>query len=103
MLRLTVSLAALMAAAPAFMAAAPASAQMACDKRAEVTDHLKRKYEEAPTALGVANNGGLVELLKTEEGKTWTLIITLPNGMTCLLAAGEDWEDIPVAQFGEKT
>jgi len=80
-----------------------AVAQQACDKRTKLLDHLKRKYEEAPTALGVANNGGLVELLKTEEGKTWTLIITLPNGMTCLLAAGEDWEDIPVAQFGEKT
>ena len=87
----------------ALMFAAPAMAQMACDKRTEVTDHLKRKYEEAPIALGVANNGGLVELLTTKEGGTWTLIITLPNGMTCLLAAGEDWENIPLAQFGEKT
>ena len=51
----------------------------------------------------VANNGGLVELLTTQSGTTWTLIITLPNGMTCLLAAGEDWEAVPMAQFGERT
>lgn len=87
----------------ALFVAGPALAQMACDKRTEVTGHLKRKYEEAPVALGVANNGGLVELLTTKSGTTWTLIITLPNGMTCLLAAGEDWESIPIAQFGEKT
>ncbi len=83
--------------------AGPALAQMACDKRAEVMTHLERKYSEAPVALGVANNGGLVELLTTKEGATWTLIITLPSGMTCLLAAGESWESIPVTQFGERT
>lgn len=87
----------------AFFAAGPALAQMACDKRTEVMTHLERKYSEAPIALGVANNGGLVELLTTQSGTTWTLIITLPNGMTCLLAAGEDWEAVPVAQFGERT
>lgn len=80
----------------------PALAQMACDKRENILNHLKRKYEEVPSALGVANNGGLVELLTTEKGTTWTLIITLPNGMTCLVAAGENWESIPVAASGEK-
>ena len=71
-----------------------------CDKRAEITGLLKRRYEEAPVALGVTNGGGLVELLTSENGETWTLIITYPNGLTCLMAAGENWESI-VAKFGE--
>jgi len=87
----------------ALLFAFPAFAQSVCDKRAEVTGHLEQKYSEKPVALGMANNGGIVELLTTKEGNTWTIIITLPNGMTCLIAAGEDWEMVPSVQFGFKT
>jgi len=82
----------------------PVRAQGAvCDKRKDVMSHLARKYSELPVALGVANNGGLVELLTTEKGTTWTLIITLPNGLTCLLAAGESWESMAKTAFGQGT
>jgi len=45
----------------------------------------------------VAGNGGLIELLTASTGATWTLIITLPNGPTCLLAAGQDWQPLQTA------
>lgn len=74
-----------------------------CDKRTNVMSHLARKYSELPIALGVASNGGLVELLTSEKGSTWTLIITLPNGLTCLMAAGESWESMAKTAFGQGT
>ena len=52
---------------------------------------LSQKYSEAPIAVGVANNGGLVEVLSTGDGETWSIIITSPKGMSCLVAAGEGW------------
>ena len=30
-------------------------------------------------------------MLSTGEGKTWSIIITSPQGMSCLVAAGEGW------------
>ena len=52
---------------------------------------LSKKYSEAPVAVGVTNNGGLVEVLSTGDGNTWSMIITSPQGMSCLVAAGEGW------------
>ncbi len=52
---------------------------------------LSEKYSEAPIAVGVTNNGGLVEVLSTGDGNTWSIIITSPQGMSCLVAAGEGW------------
>lgn len=65
-----------------------------CALRAEVLSHLENKYQEAPIAIGLTNGGGIVELLSADGGKTWTLIVTNPNGMTCLIAAGESWESV---------
>ena len=73
-----------------------AQAQPQCDKRDKVLDLLAEKYKEAPVALGVTNNGGLVEVLSTNEGTTWSIIVTAPDGKSCLVAAGENWQ--PVAR-----
>jgi hypothetical protein len=32
-----------------------------------------------------------VEVLSTGDGETWSIIITSPKGMSCLVAAGEGW------------
>ncbi len=63
-----------------------------CNTRDYVLDLLSDKYSEAPIAIGVANNGGLVEVLATGDGDTWSIIITTPEGMSCLVAAGEGWQ-----------
>ena len=66
-----------------------------CDQHTKVLDQLARKYQEAPVAVGVvANGGGLVELLTTSDGATWTLIVSMPNGISCLIAAGENWRSL---------
>lgn len=74
----------------------PAAAQqLACAKRSEVLKHLAAKYTEAPVAIGLANNGGVLEVLSSNTGSSWTIIITMPEGPTCLVAAGEHWEKLP--------
>jgi hypothetical protein len=72
--------------------ASAAAAAPACGKRDDVLAQLSDRYREAPVGIGLAGNGGLIELLTASTGATWTLLITLPNGPTCLLAAGQDWQ-----------
>ena len=71
-----------------------AQAAPACGKRNDVLAEMSEKFKEAPVGIGLAGNGGLIELLTAKTGTTWTLIITLPKGLTCLLAAGRDWQSL---------
>jgi len=73
--------------------------QPACTERSSVLNHLKSRYSEVPVAMGIANNGGMIEILSSKEGKSWTIILTMPNGMTCMIAAGENWEALPQSRF----
>ena len=75
---------------------AAAHAEPQCNTRDKVLSQLKELYGEDPIALGVTHNGGLIEVLS--NGKTFSIIISSPQGMSCLVAAGEGWR-----QFGPRT
>jgi hypothetical protein len=72
-----------------------AVSERTCSTRTNVLKHLAHKYSEAPIAVGLAENGGVIEVLTSNEGGTWTIIITMPDGTSCMVAAGEDWEQLP--------
>ncbi len=74
-----------------------AAQQVPCKQRNDVLGHLAQKYQELPVAVGVTNRGGLVEVLSTGDGKTWTIIISSPDGEACMVAAGEGWRALPPA------
>ena len=76
------------------LASSSAFAAPQCKSRDKVLALLSETYSEAPVAIGVANNGGLVEVLSTDDDNTWSIIITSPQGMSCLVAAGEGWRSI---------
>ncbi|KKN25228.1 hypothetical protein LCGC14_0887090 [marine sediment metagenome] len=73
------------------MGSAYAQSQPQCNERDNVLALLAKKYQETPIAAGVTNTGGLVEVLTDGKGGTWTIIVTTPQGMSCLVAAGEGW------------
>jgi hypothetical protein len=62
-----------------------------CDKRQVMLQTLEHDYGEVEIGFGVTVDGALVELATAKGGTTWTLMRTLPNGMTCLVAAGQNW------------
>ena len=69
--------------------------QPMCTERNAVLNQLSNQYSEAPVAMGVANNGGVLEILSSSARKSWTIILTMPSGVTCMIAAGENWEALP--------
>ena len=74
-------------------AAQAAGANPPCSPRQAIIDRLANKYAETSVAIGMASNGGVLEVLAAnEDGGSWTIIVTMPNGMSCLLAAGKNFE-----------
>jgi len=53
--------------------------------------------------LGVTAQGALVEVLSADEGETWTIILTTPQGRSCLVAAGEGWRSKTLAAEAPET
>lgn len=62
-----------------------------CAQREEILSWLARAYGERPVATGVTSGDALMELARTRDGATWTLLVTSASGRTCVLAAGEGW------------
>ena len=76
---------------------------MPCLKRSATIKHLGKNYSEIPVATGLTNNGAVLEVLSSKTGKNWTIMVTLPNGTACMIAAGQNWEKIPFVKiFGPK-
>lgn len=75
--------------------ATPAQGQVYCDRRDIITARLESRYEEFQAAAGLATTGALVELWATQDGATWTLLVTTVNGITCVIAAGFHWQAMP--------
>lgn len=72
-----------------------------CAPRAEIVNHLGGAYHEKTVAVGIADNGTAVfEILTSAEGATWTLLYSLPNGTSCLVATGQDWQTVPALAQG---
>jgi hypothetical protein len=67
-----------------------AHGQVACEKRAKITTSLKKDYAEMPASAGLDNAGRMIEVFASTEG-SWTILMTMPTGVSCLLATGENW------------
>ena len=74
--------------------AVPAQAQVPCGTRGEIVKMLGSKYHERPRALGIANQANLLEVYTSTSG-SWTILLTKPQGVSCIIGTGQSWEDVP--------
>ena len=94
--KILVSVAAILAAF--FMGGSVVWAQSACLPRDALLEKLSQKYRETPIAVGLASNGQVVELMSSPGGLTWTLVVTTPSGISCLIASGRAWNKTPAPE-----
>ena len=97
MLRIATALGAVFATIA--LAGVPAAAQTACGDHNQITDRLATNYSESRVGYGLDGDGRMVELFASGQG-SWTILVTFPDGRTCLMAAGEDWEPAMLAVTG---
>lgn len=63
-----------------------------CGEREKVTTALADKYGETRRAIGLARNNTIMEIYASNKTGTWTILVTLPNGKSCLIASGSSFE-----------
>ena len=72
-----------------WLAQAPAP-QPACGPRQAIIEQLADRYSEAQRSLGLSREG-VVEVWYNEETRTFTILLSKPDGTTCLVSSGEAW------------
>ena len=77
---------------PAF-AATPVAV---CGSNEDMHKVLFQNHRERVIGKGLAGTQGrgLLELLASPDGKTFSVLLVLPDGQACIIAAGQDWERV---------
>ena len=65
-----------------------------CAARDRVIDRLAGQFGETRRGIGLARDAAVMELFASDATGTWTIAITLANGMTCLVASGQSFETV---------
>ncbi len=71
-----------------------AQARTVCGERKAIVTSLEKTFSEAPVSMGLGSNGAIIEVFASPFS-TFTIILTRPDGVTCVMAAGENGEDLP--------
>lgn len=70
----------------------PATAGPAfCAERTQIAERLTTAYAEQLAGGGLQSSNGLIEVWTTETGSTWTILMTRPDGISCVMATGTNW------------
>ena len=65
----------------------------ACGPHTDVIKALGSKFHETQSATALTSAGTLLEVLTANDGATWTIIVSRPDGLSCVVAAGQNWQD----------
>lgn len=84
-------------------AAAPAYAQQQCPKREDVIKKLSDKpWEEEIVAQGITTKmDGVIEVWNNKDTGTFTITVTNPDNITCLVTAGQAFSINPPQPKGD--
>ena len=83
------------AAALVLAVASPAAAQQAaCAPHTDVVALLSQQHGEVMIGVGLDQRGVLTELFTSPGGATWSIIVTKPGGLACMVSAGTGWQEM---------
>jgi hypothetical protein len=90
---------AVFAAVTLFGSVGVASAAAPCGNHDAIAKSLTTKFKEARRIMGVVNARAVMEIFMSPQG-TWTVVVTDTNGLACIIATGQDWQEVPVEMAG---
>ena len=68
-----------------------------CAMRDRVVERLASAYGETRQSIGLGADNHVVEVFASRETGTWTITVTSPGGITCLVASGQAFEAVAAA------
>jgi hypothetical protein len=90
---------AVLAAVFLFCSEGVASAVIPCGSHDAITKSLTNKFKEARRVMGVVSAKAVMEIFMSPQG-TWTVLVTDTTGTACVIAAGQDWQEVPIEMTG---
>ncbi len=78
-------------AALSLLAAPAAAQQKVCGPRAGIVAQLAEKYGEVSHGAGLRSTTQVLELWSSKKTGSWSVLITDANGVSCVMAAGQNW------------
>ncbi len=79
--------------------APPAHAQgITCLSREVLVERLENRYTEHLIGGGLQNPLQLLEVWASGEKGSFTVFVTRPDGVSCIIATGQHWNDAPQAK-----
>ncbi|MFB9267716.1 hypothetical protein ACFFWD_32080 [Bradyrhizobium erythrophlei] len=85
----------------ATLIAPAASAAEMCAQRSDFIVLLKDYFGEVEVSQGLSRRGHLVEVFVAPTG-SWTILLSRPDGLSCLVDDGEAWVTAPAASQSRK-
>lgn len=74
-----------------------AQTQRNCAPRATVVERLAQGYGETRQSIGLGRDNTMVEVFASLQSGSWTITVTTPTGLTCLIASGQSFEPLAEA------
>ena len=90
--KITVLAVAAAIAGPSLVATDAAAEGRVCAKREKLVAELSKSHGETRQSVGLQRNAGVIETFANTDTGSWTIIVSLPTGVSCLVAAGEAFQ-----------
>ena len=65
-----------------------------CAERGVVVAELASLYGETRQGLGLSADRAVMEIFASADTGSWTITLTTANGLTCLVASGDNYEPV---------
>lgn len=62
-----------------------------CAARAAMIERLATTYNEKRQLVAMSGQNAMLELFASDQG-SWTITVTQPSGLTCIVAAGQNFQ-----------
>jgi hypothetical protein len=85
------------------IATGPPAWAAGCGLRDVLVEKLTETYAERLTATGLQNAQSMVEIWTSDKTGSFSILVTRPDGISCLVSAGNHWtvvEEISEAPEG---
>jgi hypothetical protein len=79
----------------ATVAGASSASPQACGEREEMVSRLGNLHAEHLVAAGLQDERHIVEIWASEDGSTWTVLLSRVDGVSCIMGAGSAWTSYP--------
>jgi hypothetical protein len=70
-----------------------------CGEHDQIVKALSSKYKESRRVMGLVSTQSVMEMFMSPQG-TWTMLVTNTQGESCIIAAGEAWQELEVKTAG---